>query len=246
VPEIALANRFEPVIPHSPVNMLLIETSTSRTLSAVLRDDGRLFEAVCNPTQRHASGLVPSIQRVIEAAGISLASLHGIAVGIGPGSFTGLRVGLTAAKILSHTLGCRLLAVESLQIIAAGVEKFRQVLAVADAQRGTWYVARYEAGTLGELPRLVRPIAIEHAIEIVEKLGPDVCVAGPGLERWPANIVWPDSVARAEFDLCYPSASGMARCGLAAWSLHEWANPVTLEPLYIRSSAAEERQVARA
>jgi tRNA threonylcarbamoyladenosine biosynthesis protein TsaB len=225
------------------VSILLLETSTHRTLAALHASDGRIVGSDVDPTQRHARGLFPAIEQVCERGGIAPAELDAIAVGIGPGSFTGLRVGLTAAKVLTHVAGCKLIALESLEIFAAATGP-ATVIAVADAQAANWYMARYEVQAEADTVRLAGPDIVPRD-EVLRLNEPASWLTGPGLERAPADALARCRLRVAPATQWQPQALVMARLALRAFEAGRFAQPLLLEPLYIRPSAAEERHAAR-
>lgn len=95
----------------------------------------------------HAERLMPVIEQALEAAAVDLPDIGRIGVTVGPGSFTGIRVGLSVARGLALALGCDCVGVDSLSVLAAGhAEAAGQVLAVIDARRGEVYAALFDAG----------------------------------------------------------------------------------------------------
>src|SRR5258708_38906452 len=126
--------------------VLGIETG-GRVISLGVVNGGQLKASFARQLESHCAGLPPAIDRVLEAAGLKLRDLVGVAVGIGPGSFTGLRVGLSYAKGLARALGIELVGVPSLDAIALG-ERLKPrpgatVCPVIDARRGEVYGALY-------------------------------------------------------------------------------------------------------
>jgi tRNA threonylcarbamoyladenosine biosynthesis protein TsaB len=141
------------------VNLLGLDTSTDASVAAVLRHDGEEFEprARSSGPRSHAQELLPAATRAMEDAGLDWPQLDAIAVGIGPGGFTGLRIGIATARALAMAAGCELRPVSSLRALAAGTraEAFRagedagperggQWLPLIDARRGQVFAALYE------------------------------------------------------------------------------------------------------
>jgi tRNA threonylcarbamoyladenosine biosynthesis protein TsaB len=128
--------------------MLGFDTSTSASAACVLRADGAAFEAMPDPralTARpaHARELMPAIAAVMEQAQVGFEALEAIAVGVGPGTFTGLRIGVATARTLAAANGLSLRPVSSLAALAAGIES-ELALALIDARRGELFAALYE------------------------------------------------------------------------------------------------------
>ena len=116
-----------------------LDTATASTVAAVRLDDGRLFEARDDPQPgarpNHASRALSLLEQALAAAGIGWADVDRLAVGVGPGGFTGLRIGIATARGLAQAHGLELAAVSSLEALAAG----RDVAAAIDARRGEVY-----------------------------------------------------------------------------------------------------------
>jgi tRNA threonylcarbamoyladenosine biosynthesis protein TsaB len=132
------------------VNVLGFDTSTAATAACVLRDDGEAFELTPAPERlteppAHARELMPAIAEVIDRARLRYADLGAIAVGVGPGTFTGLRIGLSTARALAHACEVPLRAVSSLAALAEGIEAPVR-LPLIDAKRGEVFAALYEGG----------------------------------------------------------------------------------------------------
>ena len=109
------------------MSLLGFDTSTAASSACILRADGEVFEAT-PPARRlggqpaHASELLPAVADVMDRAGADWGELEAIAVGVGPGAFTGLRIGVTTARALAHAAGLPLRPVSSLAALAAGIE----------------------------------------------------------------------------------------------------------------------------
>ena len=152
--------------------ILGIDTATPSTAAAVWSRDGRECERRDDPAAgerpRHASRLLALIEAAIEGAGASWDEIERIAVGVGPGGFTGLRHGIATARALAQGRGLPLAGVSSLEALARGAAQHagdRPVLAVIDARRGEVFAAAWQGGE-----RLLEPAAIDPG-ELAASLG---------------------------------------------------------------------------
>jgi len=124
--------------------LLGIETATDEASVALGQPGAEPLEETVAGARRHAAALLPMIQNLLRRAGASLDDVRGVVLSDGPGSFTGLRVGASAAKALVHSRNLPLWVAPSLLVRAAGVEEDgRVVLAVSSALRGEVYAAAY-------------------------------------------------------------------------------------------------------
>jgi tRNA threonylcarbamoyladenosine biosynthesis protein TsaB len=132
------------------VTLLGIDSSTSAASACVLRADGEAFEVrpsverLARPPA-HATELMPAVADSMKRAGVGWADLDAIAVGVGPGMFTGLRIGIATARALASARGLPLRRVSSLAALAEGIEAPLR-LPLIDARRGELFGALYEAG----------------------------------------------------------------------------------------------------
>jgi tRNA threonylcarbamoyladenosine biosynthesis protein TsaB len=132
------------------VTLLGIDTSTPAAGACVLRSDGQAFE-VMPPAERlerppaHASELMPAVAEAMDRAGVDWGDLEAIAVGVGPGTFTGLRIGVATARALATAAGLPLRRVSSLAALAAGIGAPLR-LPLIDARRGEVFAALFEEG----------------------------------------------------------------------------------------------------
>jgi tRNA threonylcarbamoyladenosine biosynthesis protein TsaB len=130
------------------VSLLGLDTSTSAATACVLRADGEAFEVMPPPERlgrppAHARELMPAIADVMTRASIGWRDLDAIAVGVGPGTFTGLRIGIATARALAGASGLPLRRVSSLAALAAGIDASLR-LPLIDARRGELFGALYE------------------------------------------------------------------------------------------------------
>jgi tRNA threonylcarbamoyladenosine biosynthesis protein TsaB len=140
--------------------ILGLDTATPATVVAVLPDHGEPVELRHEPAPGerpgHASQLLPLAQEALDSLGATFADVTRIGVGIGPGTFTGLRIGVATARALAQSTGAELSAVSTLDALAepAGAGE-RRVLAILDARRGEAFAAAYVGGD-----RVAGPVAI--------------------------------------------------------------------------------------
>ncbi len=137
------------------VNLLAIETATDAVGVAVLRGDGGAVERIHLGGRAHAERLAPMIDAACAASGLPLSELDVVAVDVGPGLFTGLRVGVATAKALAQAAGLGVVGVGSLDALAAAgaglvradaTSAVDTVVAVVDARRGEVFAAAYDVG----------------------------------------------------------------------------------------------------
>lgn len=154
------------------------DTSTNATAACVLRGDGQVFEHVPEPARMferpgHAAELMPAIARAMEDAGVDWPDVTAIAVGIGPGTFTGLRIGIATARALAHARGIAVKPVSSLAALAEQLEPDRARLPLIDARRGEVFAALFGGGDERWAPFVVTPDALAER----------VAKAFPGVEK---------------------------------------------------------------
>jgi tRNA threonylcarbamoyladenosine biosynthesis protein TsaB len=120
------------------MRILAIETTDKTGSVAAMAGCNVLAELMLERTQRSAQSLAPAMQRLLEQVGWKPADVQLVAVSIGPGSFTGLRVGVTAAKVFAYAVGAEILGISTLEAIAANcvATQSNNVSVVIDAQRG--------------------------------------------------------------------------------------------------------------
>lgn len=215
---------------------LVLETS-GRVAKLGLVRGGAVARAVhLDDTRRHARDIAPQVAAMLAEESLTPADLTGIMAGRGPGSYTGLRVGLTSAKALAYATGCKLVAVDTFAAIAeqSPLDATR-IWLIADALQGQVYCQRFERTPEGV--RAVDALAIVNVDDWLPFSG-GTHVTGPGVNvygaRLPADCV---VVAEADRD---PRIESVFAVGsrLAPLSREEL---FALEPLYLRGSSAEEK-----
>lgn len=171
----------------APARTILgIDSSTAASSACLLRADGASFEVVpaaerLGEPPAHARELLPAVARVLGEAGVGFAQLDALAVGRGPGGFTGLRIGLASAHGLAKAHALPLHGVSSLAALAAGLPADRPRLALIDARRGELFAALYDGAETVLAPFAAPP---DQVVARVRASGLDPLAAGDGSLRF--------------------------------------------------------------
>lgn len=227
------------------MRLLAMDTSTFVGTVGVLRDGELLAEWSASVRASHGETLLPHVARVLELAQLSLAEIDAVAVGIGPGSFTGVRIGVATAKGLALAQGLPLLGVTSLRVLARGIlgESGLRV-PVVDAYKGEVYAAAYALTDGGTLAERVAPFhaAPAEAARRLLAAAPDtpLWLAGNGLGRYPELLAALGPHARRAPPLCdVPRAACLAHEAQLQLEQCGPSDLAQLEPLYLRPSDAK-------
>ena len=198
------------------MNILALET-TDRVASVALLTDSSCLEKRIESPLRHEETVMPAVDELLAEAGLAPADLTAIAVDVGPGSFTGVRIGVCHGNAMALALNLPVVSVNALAALAyplLGGDK--PVAAVIDARNGNGYGALYASGGAALIP----PGAIEIA-PFLEQLPDDVILTGTG----------------------FPSADGaLPLAGSIARIASKRTGERTASPLYLRPSQAERKQ----
>lgn len=225
--------------------LLALDTSTL-TLSMALVELGplgpRVIELVAVGPPRKQSELLPgAIDELLSRHAVSFEQLRGFAVGIGPGSFTGLRIGLSTVKALAYALGRPVAAVSSLQALAMEGPVGRALFPLAVVRQGELYVGHYRRPAEGARAEPLSGEDAQPPEAVAARLAadPDARAFGPAVETYRAALI--AAGARPEQLLegpGYPSAVEIARLAELPAQLDLMAL-FALEPHYLRGSGAE-------
>lgn len=229
-------------VSDSPL-ILSIETATGCGSVALTRGGVRsgkvLAEATAQPEVTHSRRLLGSVDWVMQAAGIGWDTLDGVAISLGPGSFTGLRIGMAAAKGIVFAAQKPLLAVQTLDAIALSCPVIdRPLWCLLDARKQEVYAACYQMGAYG-LPEQSTPVEAIRPEHLLERISGPALLAGPGLKEYHELFAQQANLQLIPPALSTPSA---ARIGfLAAEQLlrGEIQDPAQIAPMYVRASEAE-------
>ena len=218
---------------------LALDTATRVCTVGLVQDGHVLAEYDISVGLTHSEGLMPQMDQMFARTGIKKENTDRIAVSIGPGSFTGLRIGLAAAEAMAYAWQCGICGVNTLEAMAYNIPVEGVVLVpVLDAKKGNFYAAFYE-WTDGEL-RKVRPVEMadrETLLQQLQACGKPVLLMGECEKLMKKEL--PDGISVAPEQVRLPKASSVA---LAAedTELLTGEDVFTLRPYYIRKSEAEE------
>ena len=224
------------------MSILAIDTATQVSSVAVLKEGRLLAELTMQGKLTHSETLLPHIEQVLKMAAVAKEELTGLAVSNGPGSFTGLRIGLAAAKAMSYVLGIPLVGVSTLQALAyqlpaPGV----RVMCLLDAQKGNAYVEsyRWENNSL-QVVDSVQVAKITDIVAACANMNEQVILLGDAVQKKVAGkLELPANVSVAPPHIVMPRAACVAMLGQAKLMAGETDNVMDLEPVYIRRSEAE-------
>jgi tRNA threonylcarbamoyladenosine biosynthesis protein TsaB len=233
------------------MRILALETSDKTGSVAALDDCKLLAELTLDRTQRSAQSLAPAMQTLLKQVGWRPGDVQLVAVSTGPGSFTGLRVGVTAAKVFAYAVGAEVLGVSTLEVIATNAATKFPLSVVIDAQRGELVVQTFSHQADGWF----EPIGPEELLDAdvwLARLQPDSTVSqgndnfvltGPGLARLVERL--PPGVEVLASPLWQPQAAVVGRLASRYHALGRRDDLWKLVPHYYRRSAAEEKWEAR-
>jgi tRNA threonylcarbamoyladenosine biosynthesis protein TsaB len=227
------------------VLVLALDTSTAQ-VSVAIGDSGVVLGAVqLHGGRRHAEQLAPAIDWLRREVGIDLDRLAVIAVGIGPGLFTGLRVGVTTAKVMAQALRIPVVGIPSLDLVAYPLRHSdREIVAVLDARRREVFAARYRP-VPGGVQR-VSDYGVHTPAELVADLATDpaaephgLLLAGDGIDRFREEFAALEHAELAGGEFGAPSVAALVQLATARAEREEFEQPGELRPLYLRQSDAE-------
>jgi tRNA threonylcarbamoyladenosine biosynthesis protein TsaB len=217
------------------MRVLAIDTSTWTASAAVCDEHGAVIADGEARTETHSENLLPLIADVCARAEVAAAALDAVAVGVGPGSFTGLRIGLATAKGIAFAAGRPLWAVSSLAALAmdlAGVSDASLLVPVLDARRGEIFAGFYDRSIHARAVEVVlAPSLLATSIATVRNSDESLALAGDGLLAYPELAALGGVSARAT-----PSATSIARLALAGDRIDVLGHGA---PVYIRPPEAE-------
>ncbi|HEY2331806.1 MAG TPA: tRNA (adenosine(37)-N6)-threonylcarbamoyltransferase complex dimerization subunit type 1 TsaB [Acidimicrobiales bacterium] len=221
--------------------ILGIDTATPQVGCAIGGHEGVLASFSSAKGRRHAETLTPAIQFLCTQAHVELHEIGAIAVDVGPGMFTGLRVGIATAKAMASALRVPMIGVPSLDLLAFPVRRSsRRIVSVVDARRAEVFYAFYRQvpGGMQRLSEMGCGSPQQLCSEI-EATGEECLAVGDGALRYAELLGELDEVEVGEPGVAFPSAASLVELAHARALREDFVNPWELEPLYLRKPDAE-------
>lgn len=219
---------------------LAIDTATKVCAVGLCRNGEILAEYRINIGMTHSDGLMPQLEQLLARTKISKNAIDLLAVSMGPGSFTGLRIGLASAEAMAYSWRKPICGVNTLKALAYNLPMDNYILSpILDAQKGNFYQAIYEwrQGTLIEH----QTTAVVNKVELLENIavfGMQALLLGECQAFASGKL--PSWCTKAPSHLCLPQASSVALLAEQEYNPQNTGDIFNLEPYYIRRSEAEE------
>jgi tRNA threonylcarbamoyladenosine biosynthesis protein TsaB len=249
------------------VKVLALETTGAYGSVAALEAGKLLLETNLQHDQRSVRTLAPGLRKLLAEVGWQPRDVELMAVAAGPGSFTGLRIGVTTAKTFAYAVGAEVLGINTLEVIASQAPPDVQALTVAmDAQRHELFVAPFERDRAGVFAA-AGETRIVDMMTWLSQLAPGTVITGPvhallaaqssrfavcsvpsapdsgdETQSMPAYCeILPPQVTLLPPEYASPTAAAVGRLAFRDYSAGRRGDPFTLVPIYLRRSAAEEK-----
>lgn len=218
---------------------VIMETSGTEGELAFADEGGLRSVIALSGTRRHARDLVPLMKRSWEALGWRGRDINLVVVDIGPGSYTGLRVGVMAAKMLAFVNNVPIIGIDSMSVVAEMLpDTLEPIHVLVDAQQGRVYSGILQRDGVRECVKFSDSIRIESFQEWLSHFTGGV-VTGPALDRFAEAI--PKSISLAPPEMRKPRAATLWQLGRKRFADGNQSDVWKIEPLYLRPSAAEEK-----
>ena len=223
-------------------NILLIETATDACSAAITDGNGIISSYRTSEPKSQASGLAPMIQKVMNEAGLSAKELSAVAVSSGPGSYTGLRVGVSTAKGICFGAGLPLIAVETLEAIACkilgstDISADTLIIPMIDARRMEVYTALFDSS--GHRISDTKAVILEPDTFAgkISEYG-HLIFTGDGAEKY-RQVINPEYLDRCTFIASHPDAAYMAEPACRAYKEKRFEDVAYFEPFYLKEFIA--------
>ena len=227
------------------MKILALECSASPCSAAILEDGKIISSAFVNVKITHSQTLMMLVEGVLKSSLTGIDDIGGVAVGIGPGSFTGIRIGISAVKGLASPEKLPCVGVSTLEAIAENLsDKNALICAVMDAKCNQVYNAVFNAEN-GEIARICedRAISIENLKKelnsLSQKYEKSVIIAGDGSDVFYPAVLEDKNIIKADEKHIYQNAVGVAFCAAKCFIKNETVLPEALNPVYLRLPQAE-------
>ena len=222
------------------MKLLAIDTSGPVCGVAILTESGIAYECAAVNKLTHSTNLMPMVEAAFASTGLTVQDMDRIAVVTGPGSFTGVRIGVSTAKGLAHAAGKPCVAVDALEAMAAGAGEFSGIICpIQDARAGQVYGAAFAANE-GRPERLMEdiPLKVEEFAAAIQAIGDRFLFLGDGMPVQKAKLqaLLGDAAVFAQPQQAFLRPAAVAYLGSLAT---EELDYLELMPMYLRAPNAE-------
>lgn len=219
------------------MKLLAIDTATKAAAAAIVSNDGVLGEIGLNIGKTHSQKFLPAVKQLLRLCDVTLADMDGFAVTVGPGSFTGVRIGLATAKAWSYALDKPVIGVNTLDALA-GNGDCRYICPILDARRNEFYTCLYENGQPIWDYQALSPVALAERLssinDKIEFVGDAASVYQEFFkEQLGEKAYFPDS-SRQVF-----MAASLGAIALEKLKQGQCSTALEIQPFYLRASEAE-------
>ena len=226
------------------MKILGIDTSTMAANVAVLEDDKLICEYTINTKKTHSQKLMPMIENMLKLSDLEIKDIDAIAICVGPGSFTGLRIGMATAKAMAHVNNIPLIGVNSLEILGTNMDLCnRKICSILDAQRNQVYMNKYilEDNKIKELEEIsIKPI--DELLEELSSSDEQWVLVGEAVYKYKEKIESISNITIPSPANNITKASSLCLVGRDKMLANEDVyNCYDINPMYIRQSQAEEQ-----
>ena len=226
------------------MKILGIDTSTMAANVAVLEDDKLICEYTINTKKTHSQKLMPMIENMLKLSDLEIKDIDAIAICVGPGSFTGLRIGMATAKAMAHVNNIPLIGVNSLEILGTNMDLCnRKICSILDAQRNQVYMNKYilEDNKITELEEIsIKPI--DELLEELSSNDEQWVLVGEAVYKYKEKIESISNITIPSPANNITKASSLCLVGRDKMLANEDVyNCYDINPMYIRKSQAEEQ-----
>lgn len=217
--------------------LLLLETSGRQANVGLALGHEIVQQSELSQARQHARDLVPTIKEMLTQLQWKPTDIEGVIVSLGPGSYTGLRVGIMSAKTFAYAVRCPIIGVETFTVIAHQCSQQGTLHVVSDAQQNRVYHQCFQTTNHGPIP--TEELDILPLEELLAKITKDARVSGPGVNVYESQF--PSELSLIEPDLRLPKLSSLLSVGLLRLQQAESSDLWSIEPIYLRPSAAEQQ-----
>lgn len=221
--------------------ILGVESATAQVGCAIGGHEGVIASTHSARGKRHAESLTPQIAFTLDQARVQIDEISVVAVDVGPGLYTGLRVGISTAMATAFGLGVPMIGVSSLDLVAFPVRHTRRLIAATiDARRGEVFTALYRQ-VPGGIQRVSEP-AVQSPEDLYADLqaaGTECLVVGDGGIRYRELFSSMTKVEVADESLAYPTANSLVALAHPRAMREDFVQPAEISPLYLRRPDAE-------